>query len=134
MQDVVAGHAFISINDEAVTVPLVRDGRLKPLAVTGPARITTLPDVPTFAELGHRGGLDMLGFNGLVLRAGTPPALVRRIADAILPVLRTPEGRERLRVMGLEPTALGPEEFAAVMRRDAPVWAEAARASGARVE
>ena len=134
VQDVVAGHAFMSINDEAVTVPLVRDGRLKPLAVTGPARISTLPEVPTFVELGHRGGLEMLGYNGLVLRAGTPAPLVTRIADAILPVLRTPDGRERLRQMGLEPTALGPEEFAAAMRRDAPVWAAAARASGARVE
>lgn len=134
VQDVVAGHAFLSINDEAVTVPLVRDGRLKPLAVTGTERITTLPEVPTFAELGFRGGLELLGYNGLVLRAGTPPALVNRIADAILPVLRTPDGRDRVRTMGLEPTALGPEAFAAVMRRDAPIWAAAARASGARVE
>ena len=134
VQDVVAGHAFLSINDEAVTVPLVRDGRLKPLAVTGPARISTLPEVPTFAELGYRGGLEMLGYNGLVLRAGTPSALVQRVADAILPVLRTPEGRERIRQMGLDPTALGPEDFASVMRRDAPVWAEAAQTSGARVD
>ncbi len=134
VQDVVAGHAFLSINDEAVSVPLVRDGRLRPLAVTGPARISTLPEVPTFAELGFRGGLDLLGYNGLVLRMGTPPVLMNRIADAILPVLRTQEGRERLRQMGLEPTALGPADFLAVMRRDAPVWAEAARASGARVE
>lgn len=134
VQDVVAGHAFLSINDEAVSVPLIRDGRLKPLAVTGPTRVVTLPDVPTFAELGFRGGLEMLGFNGLMLRAGTPAPLVSRIADAILPVLRTPEARERIRTMGLEPTALGPEEFTAVMRRDAPVWAAAARASGARVE
>lgn len=134
VQDVVAGHAFLSINDEAVTVPLVRDGRLKPLAVTGPVRISTLPEVPTFVELGFGGGLEMLGYNGLVLRAGTPAPLVNRIADAILPVLRTPDGRDRIRQMGLDPTALGPEEFAAVMRRDAPVWAAAARASGARVE
>jgi tripartite-type tricarboxylate transporter receptor subunit TctC len=51
-----------------------------------------------------------------------------------LPVLRTPEARARIREMGLIPTALGPEEFAAVLRAAAPVWAAAARASGARVE
>ena len=84
--DVVAGNAFLSINDEAVTVPQVRDGRLLPLAVTGPARIDTLPEVPTFVELGYRGGLELLGYNGLVLRSGTPPALVERLAAAILPV------------------------------------------------
>jgi tripartite-type tricarboxylate transporter receptor subunit TctC len=132
--DVVAGNAFLSINDEAVTVPQVRDGRLLPLAVTGPARIDTLPEVPTFVELGYRGGLELLGYNGLVLRAGTPPALVERLAGAILPVLRTAEGRTKIRELGLVPTALGPAEFAAQMRADAPVWAAAARASGARVE
>jgi tripartite-type tricarboxylate transporter receptor subunit TctC len=132
--DVVAGNAFLSINDEAVTVPQVKDGRLLPLAVTGPARIDTLPDVPTFVELGYRGGLELLGYNGLVLRSGTPSALVDRLASAILPVLRSPEGRAKLRELGLVPTALGPAEFTAQMRADAPIWAAAARASGARVE
>ena len=131
--DVVAGNAFLSINDEAVSVPQIRDGRLLPLAVTGPDRLETLPEVPTFAELGHRGGLELLGFNGLVMRAGTPPAVVRRFAEAVLSVVRPPEGRARLREMGLVPTGLGPEEFAAQPRRDAPVWAQAARDSGARV-
>lgn len=132
--DVVAGNAFLSINDEAVSVPQIRDGRLLPLAVTGPARIDTLPEVPSFVELGFRGGLELLGFNGLVLRAGTPPAIVERLAAALLGVLRAPEGRARLRELGLVPTALGPAEFAAQLRADAPVWAAAARASGARVE
>jgi tripartite-type tricarboxylate transporter receptor subunit TctC len=134
VMDVVAGNAFLSINDEAVSVPQIREGRLIALAVTGPERIETLPNVPTFAELGLRGGLDTLGFNGLVLRAGTPPEIIRRFADSLLPVLRTPEARARIREMGLIPTALGPEEFAAVLRAAAPVWAAAARASGARVE
>jgi tripartite-type tricarboxylate transporter receptor subunit TctC len=132
--DVVAGNAFLSINDEAVSVPQIRDGRLLPLAVTGSERLETLPEVPTFAELGHRGGLELLGFNGLVMRAGTAPAVVRRFAEAVLSVVRPPEGRARLREMGLVPTGLGPEEFAAQLRRDAPVWAQAARDSGARVE
>lgn len=132
--DVVAGNAFLSINDEAVSVPQVRDGRLKALAVTGPERLETLPDIPTFVELGLRGGLELLGFNGLVMRAGTPAPVIRRFADAVLSVVRPPEGRARVREMGLVPTALGPEEFAAQLRRDAPVWAQAARDSGARVE
>lgn len=134
VQDVVAGHAFLSINDEAVSVPQIRDGRLVPLAVTGPVRIDTLPEVPTFKELGYTGGLELLGFNGLVMRAGTPPAVVQRFADAVLSVVRSPEGRERLRQMGLVATGLGPEQFAAQLRHDAPIWAQAARDSGARVE
>jgi tripartite-type tricarboxylate transporter receptor subunit TctC len=132
--DVVAGNAFLSINDEAVSVPQIRDGRLLPLAVTGPQRVDTLPEVPSFVELGYRGGLELLGFNGLVMRAGTPPAIVERFAQAVLGVLRTPEGRAKIRELGLVPTALGPAEFAAQLRTDAPVWAAAARASGARVE
>jgi tripartite-type tricarboxylate transporter receptor subunit TctC len=132
--DVVAGNAFLSINDEAVSVSQIRDGRLLPLAVTGPDRLETLPEVPSFAELGYRGGLELLGFNGLAMRAGTAPAIVRRFAEAVLSVVRPPEGRARLREMGLVPTGLGPEEFAAQLRRDAPVWAQAARDSGARVE
>jgi tripartite-type tricarboxylate transporter receptor subunit TctC len=132
--DVVAGNAFLSINDEAVSVPQIRDGKLLPLAVTGPQRIDTLPEVPTFVELGYRGGLELLGFNGLVMRAGTPPAIVDRFAEAVLGVLRTPQGQARIRELGLVPTALGPAEFAAQLRADAPIWAAAARASGARVE
>ena len=132
--DVVAGNAFLSINDEAVSVPQIRDGRLVALAVTGPQRLETLPEVPTFAELGYGGGLAQLGFNGLVMRAGTPPGIVRRFAEAVLSVVTTPEGRARLREMGLVPTGLGPERFAAQLRADAPAWAQAARDSGARVE
>jgi tripartite-type tricarboxylate transporter receptor subunit TctC len=134
VQDVVAGHAFLSINDEAVSVPLIQDGRLRALAVTGTQRIAPLPDVPTFKERGFGGGLEILGFNGLAMRAGTPPAIVRRFADAVLGAVRTPQGRERLAVMGLLATGLGPEEFAAQLRHDAPIWAQAARDSGARVE
>jgi tripartite-type tricarboxylate transporter receptor subunit TctC len=134
VMDVVAGNAFLSINDEAVSIPQIREGRLKALAVTGPVRLPALPDIPTFAQAGFPGGLEMLGFNGLVMRAGTNPAIIRRCADAILAAIAPAEARERLRVMGLEPTLLGPEAFAAQLRRDAPPWAEAARASGARVE
>jgi tripartite-type tricarboxylate transporter receptor subunit TctC len=134
VQDVVAGHAFLSINDEAVSVPLIRDNRLQALAVTGTQRIAQLPDVPTFKELGFGGGLEILGFNGLAMRAGTPPAIIQRFADAVLGVVRTPQGRERLATMGLLATGLGPEEFSAQLRRDAPVWAKAAQDSGARVD
>jgi tripartite-type tricarboxylate transporter receptor subunit TctC len=132
--DVVAGNAFLSINDEAVSVPQVRDGRLVALAVTGPARLETLPEVATFAEQGMGGGLGLLGFNGLVMRSGTAPAIIQRMADAVLSVVNTPEGRTRLREMGLIPTGLGPEAFAAQLRADAPGWTQAARDSGARVE
>jgi tripartite-type tricarboxylate transporter receptor subunit TctC len=134
VQDVLAGHAFMSINDEAVSIPQVADGRLKALAVTGTQRIAPLPDVPTFKELGFAGGLEILGFNGLVMRAGTPPAIIKRLADAVLSVIRPPQGRERLASMGLLFTGLGPEDFATQLRRDAPIWAQAARDSGARVE
>lgn len=134
VQDVVAGNAFLSINDEAVSVPQIRDGRLKALAVTGPMRIPALPDVPTFKEAGFPGGLELLGFNGLVMRTGTSAAIIRRFADAVLAAVDSPEARERLRSMGLEPTLLGPERFATQLRRDAPLWAQAVRDSGARVE
>jgi tripartite-type tricarboxylate transporter receptor subunit TctC len=134
VQDVVAGNAFLSINDEAVSIPLVRDGRLRALAVTGPVRIPALPDVPTFREAGFPGALDLLGFNGVVMRAGTNRAIIQRFAEAVLTAIDPPEARERLRTMGLEPTLLGPEAFATQLARDAPLWAQAARDSGARVE
>lgn len=134
VQDVLAGHAFISINDEAVSIPQIQGGRLKALAVTGTQRIAPLPDVPTFGELGFGRGLEILGFNGLAMRAGTPLPIIRRFADLVLEVVRSPTGRERLATMGLLATGLGPEEFASQLRRDAPIWAQAARDSGARVE
>ncbi len=134
MQDVVAGHAALWINDDAVSVPLIRDNRLQALAVTATQRIAQLSDVPTSKELGFGYGLEILGFNGLALRAGTPPAIIQRFAYAMLGVVRTLQGRERLAILGLLATGLGPEEFTAQLRRDATVWAEAAQDSGERVD
>jgi tripartite-type tricarboxylate transporter receptor subunit TctC len=96
----------------------VRAGKLKPLAVASAKRSAQLPDVPTFREAGLPGIEWELWF-GLFAPAGTPPALVRRIHADVSKLLADPEVRDKvLRGRGYEPSGLGPEPFAALLRRE----------------
>jgi tripartite-type tricarboxylate transporter receptor subunit TctC len=132
VQDVMAGHAQMAIQDLAAVGPHVRSGRLVALAVTGPRRWPALPELQTFAEQGQP--LDIAGWNGIMAPAGTPRAAVQRMSQEINRIIQSPEGRERMQQMGLLATGTTPEEFAEVIRRDTPRWGETIRKAGIRPE
>ena len=113
----------------AVVAPHVKAGRLKALAVTGPARSPVLPEVPTMAELGQPG----LGFSawfGLVAPAATPAPVLAAIEAAVLRALATPALLARLQEAGFRPAAAGSVPFAATMAAERRRWAEVVRATG----
>ena len=132
VQDVVAGHAQMTIQDLAAVGPQVRSGRLVALAVTGPKRWPAFPDLQTFAELGQP--LDIAGWNGIMAPANTPKPILERMSAEINRIIQTPDGRERMLQMGLLATGTTPDQFAQVIRRDTPRWGQVIRKAGIKPE
>ena len=93
--EVVGGQVQVMYDNLPTSLPLVRDGRLRPLAVSGEARIPALPDVPTFAEAGLP-DMNWMAFFGLVAPKGTPEPVVKRLNEALGQALALPRMRERL--------------------------------------
>lgn len=100
------------------SIPMVKGGKVRLLAVAAPQRIAAFPDTPTFAELGFPQMVSQSWF-GLVAPAGTPPAVVADIAAAVRQVIAQPAFQEKtITSVGLEPLDLGPDAFARFLERD----------------
>ncbi len=104
-----------------------RAGKLRIIGVSGARRAPFLPEVPTYRELGVN--LEFAGWYGLMAPAKTPAGIVARLAKASIDAVRSPDVRERLDNLGLEPTGLGPAEFAHRIKSDYEQWGAAVRAS-----
>ena len=133
LQDVIGGRIPITFSTLSGAIGLVRDGKLRPLAVAGPHRSETLPGVPTLAEAGLEIP-DTSPWYGFVGPARMPDPIVRRIAADVQGLLRRPDIAKRIVDQGGFVEGEGPEEFAARMRREVAENAEVARAAGMRVE
>ena len=131
VQDVIAGHAQMAIQDFAAIGPHLRSGRLVALAVTGPKRWPAVPELRTFVEQGYP--LDIAGWNGIMAPAGTPRAIVERMSVEINKVIQSTAGREQMLNMGLLATGTTPDELAAVIRGDTPRWGEVIRKANIQV-
>jgi tripartite-type tricarboxylate transporter receptor subunit TctC len=104
-------------------------GKLRVLAVLGPTRQATLPDVPTFSELGLA-GFDDVPYYGLFAPAGTPRAALDKVADALAKVLAQPDVRERLTAMGLTVGFMNQQQLASREQAYSQAWARLIKASG----
>ena len=132
VQDTMAGHTQMAIQDLGSVGPHVASGRLIALAVTGPKRWPLLPELPTFAELGY--ALDIAGWNGIMAPTATPRPIIERMSTEINRVIQSAEGREQMLKFGLLATGTAPEEFAEVIRRDTPRWGEVIRKAGIKAQ
>jgi tripartite-type tricarboxylate transporter receptor subunit TctC len=113
-------------------VGLVRDGRLKAIAVTGTARSRFLPNVPTFAESGVAGH-ETGGWFGLLAPAGTPQPVIKRLAEALAEIGTTPEYRERAEKMFSDPAVNTPTEFAEVIAAETARWGKVVQTAGVKL-
>jgi tripartite-type tricarboxylate transporter receptor subunit TctC len=113
--------------------PLVRDGRLKALAVTGIERSRFLPDVPTFTELGIAGH-ETGGWFGLLAPAGTPAPVIARLSAAAMEMGRSPEYRARVEKMFSEPAVSTPAELGALIAAETRRWGEVVRKANVKIE
>ena len=126
VQDLIGGQTQILIDAGSVLLPQVKGGKLKALAVTGPKRDPQLPDVPTVKELGL-GGMESVGFQGLVGPAGMPKDVVERLSTELAKVLAQPEVQAKFATAGAEVHSLGPTEFSAFVKADNEKWAKLIR-------
>ena len=131
-----SGETQLIASVPTVISPQVRQGKLKYLAVTSAQRYALLPDVPTVAESGlpELKGFEALAWNGVLVPAGTPRAVIDRINSALNAALNDPSVRERLKSAGLEPIGGTPEQFAKIIHDESVKWAPIIKRSGARID
>jgi tripartite-type tricarboxylate transporter receptor subunit TctC len=133
LNDLVAGQVQVMFGTMLASVPSVRSGRLRALAVTGPKRSVAVPEVPTFEETGMP-GYDASSWNGIQVPAGTPRAIVMRLNTELVRILRTPNVLDRLAADGPVPMGGTPEEYGAFIKAEQVKWGKIVREAGIRIE
>jgi len=133
LQDVIAGHVQMMFATASSVVPHIRDGKLRPLAVTTLKRSTVLPDIPTIDELGLK-GFDATTWHGLVAPAHTPREIIVTLNRALAATLEDASVKKSLADLGVDIIGGTPEEFAAYIRSEIPKWTAIVKASGAKLE
>ena len=132
--DVVAGNVPIGTVGLAPALPHLRAGKLKAIAVTGATRSPLLPDVATVAETAIP-GFSTVQWQGLTAPAGTPPAVIRRLHQAMVEVMKRPDVVEKIRGQGLEAVSSAtPDEFQQMIRAELKRWPAVVKAAGVQPE
>jgi tripartite-type tricarboxylate transporter receptor subunit TctC len=129
--DLVAGRIDIMFAPPQTVEPLVKAGKLKALATTGKTRSPLFPDLPTADESGLP-GYESVGWFGLLAPAHTPDAIVRKLNEATVDILKSPEIRERLAKLGAEPHPMTPDQYAQFITADLKKWTEVMRSAEAK--
>jgi len=125
----IAGGEIAAISTVAADIgTLVRGGKARLLATSGPRRSAAFPDVPTFRESGY--DMEAVAWYALFAPAATPQAVIERLSAASVAAVRDPAMKEKLEQMGLEPTGLGPAQLGAILKADYEKWGPVIRASG----
>jgi tripartite-type tricarboxylate transporter receptor subunit TctC len=121
--DLLGGRVTMLFSPIAVVLPLVREGKLRALAVTSLRRSSAAPELPTIAESGYP-GFEVTGWIGLLAPAGTPSAIIRKLHLETVKALALPDLRAKFVDLGLEGIGYSPDEFAAVIKLEIPKWAK----------
>jgi tripartite-type tricarboxylate transporter receptor subunit TctC len=133
LQDVVAGHVQMMFATAASVVGLIRNGKVRALAVTTPKRTALMPELPTMDELGLK-GFDATTWHGLVAPAGTPKDIIETLHFAATQALSDPGVRKALTDLGVDIVGSTPKEFEAYIHSEIPKWTAVVKASGAHID
>jgi tripartite-type tricarboxylate transporter receptor subunit TctC len=126
--DLIGGQIAAVVTTLGDFLTQARAGKLRILAVAGPQRSGTAPDVPTFKELGY--DIDGSGWYALFAPAGTPPAVVERISRIVIAAQQTPAGKARMEQLSLDQRLTTAKEFGDIVRADYERWGKIMRAAG----
>jgi tripartite-type tricarboxylate transporter receptor subunit TctC len=118
-----SGEVNLAFNNAITVLPHVKSGKLKAIGVGGTERLSSLPQVPTFAESGVP-GYSARNWFGVVVPARTPDAIVVKLAGEIARIRSLRDFREKIEAQGVEPFALGPKEFRSFIRDELALWAK----------
>jgi tripartite-type tricarboxylate transporter receptor subunit TctC len=132
--DLIGGTMDLMFDNLPSSMPQIKAGKLKALAVTSGVRSAALPDLPTIAEAGGLRGYEASSWFGLLAPAGTPADIVNRIQQETAKALATPAIKERLLSQGAIPSGNTPAEFAKFIADESAKWARVVKASGAKVD
>jgi len=133
LNDVMGGRVEYFFSPVVSALSLVRENRVKALAVGSPQRASVLPDLPTTEEAGYKGS----AYNywaGLLAPAGTPPAVIERLNKEVVAVLALPEVKERLAKIGADPSPTSPSEFDALVVRELAENGQLVKAAGIKAQ
>lgn len=131
--DLIGGQVQAGFVVESTAIPLIKSGKLRPLAISSGTRSAQLPDVPTVAESGYP-DFNVVSWIGVVGPAGMSPDVVSTISTAVLKVLEMPEVKARITGLGLTAFPAPSSEFAAYMASEHAKWAKAVKESGASID
>ncbi len=131
--DLIAGQVQLASIGLPPSIPYVKSGRLRAIAVTSLKRSPLLPDVPTVAESGLP-GFDVTSWYGVFGPAALPQGLVARLNNDVVAVLGTADMKERLSSLGAEPAPMSPDDFGRYVRDEIAKWSKVVRDSGAKVD
>ena len=126
MTAIVGNEVQATFSGPGSALPMVKSGRLRPLAVTTLKRSRELPDVPTLDELGYK-GFEIRGWYGLLAPAGTPRPIVTRLNSELNKVLSSGPASQALRQRGLDPAPVSPDEFRKFLLGEVVRWSKAVK-------
>jgi tripartite-type tricarboxylate transporter receptor subunit TctC len=133
MTDMLAGQIDMSFEPTSITLGHVRDGKVRPLAVTGATRSSELPDVPTMIESGVP-DMVAVSWTGLVAPPRTPPAIVARLNKDVNAALKSEDMILALQKLGASPLGGTPQDFRNLLAEESPKWVAVVKSSGMRIE
>ena len=133
LNDVLAGQIPMMFNNLPAIVPLVKAGKLRALAIADDQRSPLLPDVPTLAEAGVPDATSVV-WNGILVRSGTPPAIVERLSREMRAVLASPEFKGPIERQGFDVLSSTPAEFEALLQKDYLRMGDVIRRAGIKLE
>jgi tripartite-type tricarboxylate transporter receptor subunit TctC len=132
MPDLLGGRLTMAFGNISAVLPLVREGRLRALAVTSRQRAASMPDLPTMIEQGFA-DFDSTAWFALMAPAGTPAAVLEKLHRETVRILALPEVRKRFDELGMDVIGNTPAEFAAVIAAETPHWAKVIRDAGVKM-
>ena len=129
----ISGQINVMIDNMPALLPQVKAGRLRALAVASETRASGAPDIPTVSESGLP-GFTVTAWKGLMVPAGTPPAVIKRLNAALVKALAKPEVHKRLVALGADPVGSTPEAFAELIARETKSWGALVKSTGVRID
>ena len=133
LQDLIGGQVQLMFDNLPPSLPQIKGGKLRALAVTSTVRAPALPDVPTVAEAGLP-GFEASSWFGILAPAGTPPDIIAKLNAEIAKWLASPEAKERMLALGANAAGGSPEDFAKHIAAETVKWQKVVKASGAKVD
>ena len=132
LTDLTSGQVQVMFGTLLAAVPLVKNGKIRPIAVTGSKRTAALPSVPTFAESGL-GVFDASSWNCMVAPAGTPAEIIARLNAELVRIVRDPTLLERLSADGVTGTGSTPQQLADYIKSESAKWSKVVRDAGIKL-